>query len=179
MYYVSAVSNGMVSIVDTEDDVIDTFSIQYLENNWEVIKQLGIIGLEWSSIYTVNGFRYGVTTRTYGYPSIMKPSEICKLLSSEGDYNKACFIKEVSNIENEIGKVNKDTTIPKGKPINIFICYDVSNPYTFYSSTFRKNAVLNYFRSAGYNVIKIDARYRPDNLSLVEYAKYCIRYIKL
>ena len=51
MYYVSAVSNGMVSIVDTEDDVIDTFSIQYLENNWEVIKQLGIIGLEWSSIY--------------------------------------------------------------------------------------------------------------------------------
>jgi hypothetical protein len=179
MYYVSAVSNDMVSIVDTEDDVIDTFSIQYLENNWEVIKPLGIIGLDWGIIYTVNGARYGVNTRTYGYPSIMKPSEICKLLSSEGNYNKACFIKEVCNVENELSKVNKDTTIPKGKPINIFICYDVNNPGTFYANTFRKNAVLNYFRSAGFNVIKIDAKYRPDNLSLVEYAKYCIRYIKL
>lgn len=179
MYYVSAVSKGIVSIVDTEDNVVDTFSIQYLENNWEVIKTLNIIGLEWGIIYTENGGRYGVVTRTYGYPSIMKPSEICKLLSSEGDYNKACFIKEVCNVENRLGEINNNTTIPKGTAINIFICYDVNNPGTFYASTFRKNAVLNYFRSAGYNVIKIDTKLRPDNLSLVEYAKYCIKYIKL
>lgn len=169
MLYVSNICiNGdscSISITDTDDNVTDVFSADYINENWKVLKPLKIHGLSWTSKDNGKSYKlYLQGMNHWGIPKLMKPSELYSFLDSIGVKDKLSFFTKVCSIERQIDK---------GSSNNISILSENWNN-AFWSDTNLRHAVLHYFKSAGLNVVRVPEKVRPDG-RLSSYAYWVIK----